>query len=175
MPPAKKTNFYPQVFYPQAFYSQSAAIILATTILVWAMVLVAQYVFHLPPCPICWYQRWVWLGVGIFALSTLFIPIPMGKKIALALAVLGLVAGGAVAAWHVGIEYRWWAGPADCTGDLATADPAQLLESLASAVTIRCDQAAWTFQGISLAGFNVMTSWVLAVFVTLWWRREKKS
>ncbi|MCX8506219.1 MAG: disulfide bond formation protein B, partial [Alphaproteobacteria bacterium] len=76
--------------------------------------------------------------------------------------------------WHSGIEYHWWHGPADCTGALPSTDPEALLNALAATPTIRCDQAAWTFYGLSLAGFNAIISWGLAVFL-LFWRSESVS
>ena len=149
----------------------SAWLILSTSLVTWAGVLIAQYGFGLPPCPLCWWQRWAWLAIGVLSVLSLISPNQTAKKMAFSAAWLGLIIGGAVAFWHSGIEYHWWRGPADCTGDLQTSDPEALLNALTATPTIRCDQAAWTFYGISLAGFNVIISWSLAIFL-LFFRSE---
>ena len=53
--------------------------------------------------------------------------------------------------------------PADCTGplsDLTTGG--SLLSQLQSVHVVQCDVAAWRFLGISLAGYNVLISLLLA-------------
>ena len=69
-----------------------------------------------------------------------------------------------LAAYHAGVEWKWWAGPQDCCGR-ARADlgpPADLLKQLGRSRVVRCDEAAWRFLGLSLAGYNVLISLALA-------------
>jgi disulfide bond formation protein DsbB len=66
--------------------------------------------------------------------------------------------------YHAGVEWHWWAGPADCSGpltDLRTGG--SLLDQLHAVHVVRCDEAAWRFLGLSLAGYNVLISLALAV------------
>ncbi len=58
---------------------------------------------------------------------------------------------------------HWWPGPTDCSGpvtDFTAKGP--LLEQLQSVHVVRCDEAAWRFLGLSLAGYNVLISLALA-------------
>jgi disulfide bond formation protein DsbB len=66
--------------------------------------------------------------------------------------------------YHAGVEWHWWAGPADCSGpltDLRTGG--SLLDQLRAVHVVRCDEAAWRFLGLSLAGYNVLISLALAI------------
>jgi disulfide bond formation protein DsbB len=64
--------------------------------------------------------------------------------------------------YHSGIEWKWWAGPQDCSGPLDDLSaPGGLLERLQSISVVRCDEAVWRFLGLSLAGYNALISLAL--------------
>ena len=74
-----------------------------------------------------------------------------------------MLVSAALGAYHAGVEWRFWAGPTDCSGpvtDFTTKGP--LLDQLQSIRVVRCDEAAWRFLGVSLAGYNVLVSLALA-------------
>jgi disulfide bond formation protein DsbB len=77
-------------------------------------------------------------------------------------ALLGLLmAGGAVtASYHAGVEWHGWPGPDTCTGDLVAAPSsvAELLAQLQNKPVVPCDEAAWVFLGLSMAGWNALLS-----------------
>jgi disulfide bond formation protein DsbB len=79
--------------------------------------------------------------------------------------------------YHSGIEWKWWPGPQECSGSLDNLGGAGgLLKQLESISLVRCDDAAWRFLGLSLAGYNALISLALA-FVAGWaalteWRRR---
>jgi disulfide bond formation protein DsbB len=65
--------------------------------------------------------------------------------------------------YHAGVEWKWWAGPQDCGGALSDLGSAGgLLKRLESIRVVRCDEVAWSFLGLSLAGYNVLISLLLA-------------
>jgi disulfide bond formation protein DsbB len=65
--------------------------------------------------------------------------------------------------YHAGIEWQWWAGPQECSGTGASIGPAGgLAKQLESFSVVRCDEAAWRFLGLSLAGYNALISLALA-------------
>ena len=122
---------------------------------------------HLAPCELCLKQRdvyWLALAVGLagFALGT-----GMKRPVILTAvsALLGLVflVGAGVAAYHAGVEWKWWPGPQVCTGG-AKVGAAALAELLSGAKISapRCDQAAWRWLGVSMAGWNAVISLGLA-------------
>jgi len=65
--------------------------------------------------------------------------------------------------YHAGIEWKFWPGPADCSGPLnELGGKGGLLNQLQNISVVRCDEAAWRFLGLSLAGWNVLVSLLLA-------------
>jgi disulfide bond formation protein DsbB len=131
-----------------------------------------QYVIGLPPCPLCLEQRLafyvavplavlLWLGAGHGASRKVLL---LGF---LAIAVVMLWNTG-LAAYHAGIEWKFWPGPQDCSGPIDRFGSAgSLISQLQDINLVRCDQAAWRFLGLSLAGWDVLVSLALAV-VALW-------
>lgn len=74
--------------------------------------------------------------------------------------------GAVLAAHHAGVEWRWWPGPAACTGGRAgpvsAADVRAVLSGARTVHMVRCDEAAFRVAGLSLAGWNVLASAALA-------------
>ena len=75
----------------------------------------------------------------------------------------GFLANAGLGTYHAGVEWKFWPGPDTCAG---AAQPLStgggLLEDLAATRVIRCDEAPWQFLGLSLAGWNVAASLLLA-------------
>ncbi|NJO13942.1 MAG: disulfide bond formation protein B [Rhizobiales bacterium] len=112
---------------------------------------IAQYVFGLAPCEMCWWQRYPhFAALGLGALA--FVAPP--ARLWAALAGLAIIASGLIGGFHAGVEYGWWEGITGCstlpTG-IDVMDPS-------AAPLIRCDVAPWDLFGISLAGFNFLIS-----------------
>jgi disulfide bond formation protein DsbB len=115
------------------------------------------------PCDLCLQQRWAY-----------YVGVPLGAFAALALvaggrrtgaAALGLMAllflGGAVfGAWHAGVEWGFWPGPAGCTGSAAprASDMSDFLRQIEATRLVRCDEVAIRILGFSLAGWNAVIS-----------------
>jgi disulfide bond formation protein DsbB len=131
-----------------------------------------QHVLLIQPCPLCLEQRkfhYVAIPLAIVIAVAALKRAPK-KYVAAGLAVVGLVlfAGAAVAAYHSGVEWKWWAGPADCSGPIASFGQAgSLLEQMQATSVVRCDEPGWRLLGLSLAGYNALISLMLA---TLAWR-----
>ena len=87
---------------------------------------------------------------------------------ALFIIALGMLWNAGLASYHAGIEWKWWPGPQDCSGPIDSLGSANdLLSQLESINVVRCDEAAWRFLGLSLAGYNVLISLALAA-VAAW-------
>lgn len=119
-----------------------------------------QYIGGLAPCQLCLYQRWPHAAailIGAVALTT-------GWR---GLAWLGMVAAlatAAIGAFHFGVEQKWWEGLATCTaGSIEGISAADLLDPTKDvAAVVRCDEIAWSMLGVSMAGWNVILSLILA-------------
>jgi disulfide bond formation protein DsbB len=142
------------------------AVAVGSTVVV-AAALFFQYVVAIPPCPLCLEQRkFHYVAIPLALMLAVAALKRMPKKyLAAGLAVLGLIlfAGAAVAAYHAGVEWKLWAGPADCSGPIASFGKAgSLLEQMQATSVVRCDEAGWRFLGVSLAGYNGLVSLALA-------------
>ncbi|MFL5071774.1 MAG: disulfide bond formation protein B [Xanthobacteraceae bacterium] len=125
-----------------------------------------QYGLGLPPCPLCLEQR-IPYYVAIPLAVIIAVAAARGAPRPLVVAGLGVLAllflfGAGLAAYHAGIEWKWWPGPQDCSGPLDPLGSRRLLEQLQDISIVRCDQAPWRFLGLSLAGYNVLISLALA-------------
>jgi disulfide bond formation protein DsbB len=126
--------------------------------------LVFQYAWDYPPCEICHWQRWphilsavAGLGGGLL-LAAKILPARAASTFAW-LAIAAIAAAGALGVYHSGIEWGWWEGPAACTGPTFTPGSGADFTPFRF---IRCDEAAWRFLGISLAGYNAIISFGVA-------------
>ena len=119
-----------------------------------------QLVLDIRPCPLCLEQRYAYylavpLGLALAFAASRRAPQPVLLLAALANAWLG--------GYHAGVEWKFWQGPTDCSGpvvDLGSAGT--LLQRLDTVKVIRCDEVQWRFLGISLAGYNVLISLLMA-------------
>jgi len=115
-----------------------------------------QYVGGLMPCSLCLWQRWPHIIIVLLAVIALFVRIPR-----LVLTAIALTAATSVilAAYHAGVEWQLWSGPGGCTASLTNSgDLTSLTESLLATPVIRCDEVAWSFLGLSMAGWNSLFS-----------------
>ena len=126
-----------------------------------------QLVLDIQPCPLCLEQRYAYyLAVPLGALVALAAARHAPRAVLLAgLAILLVAALGnaGLGAYHAGVEWKFWQGPTECTGPVVNLGSAgNLLERLDSVKVIRCDEVQWRFLGLSLAGYNVLISLLMA-------------
>ena len=120
-----------------------------------------QHLGGLEPCPLCIWQRWPHLAIALLAVVSLGFrgtaaAVPVG------LAGLAALAGAGLAGFHVGVEQQWWAGLEACAGGPPAETVAELRQRLLNAAPARCDEAAWSFLGLSMAAWNGLLSLALA-------------
>jgi disulfide bond formation protein DsbB len=132
---------------------------------------------RLAPCELCLKERqvyWLAAGLAVIGVGLSFTPLKPGRWVSAVLALVFL-GGAALAAYHAGVEWKFWPGPAACTGahvQVSTADLTRLLKGGPIGIPA-CDKPAWTFLGISMAGWNALISLGLAGLSTaaaLAWR-----
>jgi disulfide bond formation protein DsbB len=130
----------------------------------------AQYWGGLHPCVLCLYQRWPY-GVAIVLAAIALLVGGRPRGWAVGLAGIAFLVGGGIAAFHVGVEQGWWQGTAQC-GATGTANSIDALRAqIMAAPVVRCTDIAWQLGGISMAGFNLLASIVLAAITLLGARR----
>jgi disulfide bond formation protein DsbB len=131
-----------------------------------------QFVVKLPPCPLCLEQRipyYIVIPLSlVIAIAALWRAPRSVVAAGFAVLFVAMLVSAALGAYHAGVEWRFWPGPADCSGpvtDFTAKGP--LLDQLQSIRVVRCDEAAGRFLGVSLAGYNVLVSLALAAVAAL--------
>ena len=126
---------------------------------------------HYPPCELCLKQRDVYWAALVLAGAAIVFASSRGdarlRRVFDLLLGLVFLGGAAVAAYHAGVEWKWWPGPATCTGSghQSSADLRAGLARILSGTPmhiVRCDEAAWRMLGLSMAGWNALVSLGLA-------------
>ena len=156
--------FKPAATTPALAASLAVALTAAATI---AGAWFFQLVLGIVPCPLCLEQRYAY-----------YLAIPLGLLVALAarsgaprplllagLAILALasLANAGLGTYHAGVEWGFWKGPTDCSGPVVNLGSAtDLLSRLDTVKVVRCDEVQWRFLGLSLAGYNLLISLLMA-------------
>ncbi|CAN7713525.1 disulfide bond formation protein B [Bradyrhizobium sp. LjRoot220] len=126
-----------------------------------------QLVLDIRPCPLCLEQRYAYylavpLGLLVAFAASRDAPRPVVLA-GLALLALAALANVWLGGYHAGVEWKFWQGPTDCSGPLVDLGSAgSLLQRLDTVKVIRCDDVQWRFLGLSLAGYNVLISLLMA-------------
>lgn len=119
-----------------------------------------QHLGDLAPCKMCIWQRYPHVaafGIGVVAFLFPGALLPY-------LGALATATSGGIGVFHVGVEQGWWEGPSTCSsGPIGNLSPDQLMEQIMSAPLVRCDEIAWEMLGVSMAGWNAIISFSLAL------------
>ena len=141
-----------------------AALIAAATLAgAWYM----QLVWGLQPCELCLKQRIAYyaivpVGLLIALAASRGAPRPL-LTLGLALIALAALGNAGLGVYHAGVEWGFWQGPTECTGPVGNLGSAgSLLERLDSVKVVRCDEVQYRFLGLSLAGYSVLISLLMA-------------
>ncbi|MDI4239291.1 disulfide bond formation protein B [Bradyrhizobium sp. Arg237L] len=162
---------------PALTASAAVAVIAAATL---AGAWFFQLVLEILPCPLCLEQRYAYyLAVPLGALVAFVAAKGAPRPLLLAgLAVLALAAlvNAGLGAYHAGVEWGFWQGPTDCTGPVGNLGSAgTLLQRLDTVKVIRCDEVQWRFLGLSLAGYNVLISLLMAAIAAWGFSRTARA
>ena len=157
---------------PAASTGSNHAFVAAVAVAIVAVVTIAgawffQLVLDIRPCPLCLEQRYAYyLSIPLAALVAMAAGrgAPRGVLVVgLAILALASLANAVLGGYHAGVEWKFWQGPTDCSGpvvDLGNAG--SLFERLDTVKVIRCDEVQWRFLGLTLAGYNVLISLMMA-------------
>lgn len=128
--------------------------------------LLFQHVGGYIPCALCLEQRtpyYVAIPLAVLAVVARLARLKPAVTRGLLLAVgLLMLWGFALAVYHAGVEWRFWAGPADCTMAAPVDLGGDLLSTLDSVHPPSCADAALRILGLSLAGWNAILAAVFA-------------
>ncbi|MBP0111167.1 MULTISPECIES: disulfide bond formation protein B [Bradyrhizobium] len=168
--------FEPTAMRPALAASALVTLIAAATI---AGAWFFQLVLEILPCPLCLEQRYAYyLAIPLGALTAIAARSGAPRPLLLAgLAILALatLANAGLGAYHSGVEWGFWKGPTDCSGPVVNlGSAADLLSKLDTVKVVRCDEVQWRFLGLSLAGYNVLISLLMAAIAAWGFVRTAK-
>jgi disulfide bond formation protein DsbB len=168
--------FKPAATSPALAASLAVTLIAAATI---AGAWFFQLVLEILPCPLCLEQRYAYylvIPVGAFTALAARSGAPRPLLLAgLAILVLATLANAGLGTYHSGVEWGFWKGPTDCSGPVINlGNAADLLSKLDTVKVVRCDEVQWRFLGLSLAGYNVLISLLMAAIAAWGFVRTAK-
>jgi disulfide bond formation protein DsbB len=133
-----------------------------------------QHVEGLQPCPLCIAQRWA--HAASLALGLIAFAFARDSLAPWLLGAVGLafVAGAGIAGYHVGVEQHWIESSFCGSSDLLADTVEELKALLWETEIVRCDEIPWSLAGISMAGYNLIISIVLAVVAFMGAHRARK-
>src|SRR5690349_4344481 len=152
-------------------------------VLVAAAMLATAHAFEtfggLAPCLLCLKQRevyWVILWAGLIFMVLVRTPGgPRWRAATCWFLALAFAVSCGVATYHAGAEWKFWPGPQACSSGGGTVNAADL-DAFLKGAKVRppaCDEAAWVFAGLSMAGWNAVISLGLAVLSAVAAVRER--
>ena len=139
-----------------------------------------QYALGYLPCELCLQQRipyYVTIPLAVLVAAGALAGWPRQWLAAgLVVVAFAMLINAGLGVYHSGVEWKWWAGPTACGGTLGDLGSAgDLLSRVQTTRVIRCDEAAWRFLGLSLAGYNVLISLALVAIAAVGARRAVRA
>ncbi len=112
--------------------------------------------FGYAPCELCLMQRYAYYAVIPLSLLFSFLDPKLQRG---GLYLVGLIMLGSMifGIYHTGVEWKFWEGPATCTGAVTGGLPDLTKKA------VMCDQPAIRILGLSLAGWNAIVSAAVSV------------
>ncbi len=129
-----------------------------------------QHIGGYIPCKLCYGQRIpYYIGAPLMAVAFLSAALSWPSwltRLLLAAGGLLMLYGLYLGVDHSGIEWGWWPGPTDCGAVELPGDSGGgngVLDQIDQVIPPSCDKAALRILGLSLAGWNALASFVLAI------------
>jgi len=142
-------------------------VLLAATVL---GALAAEHIGGMIPCALCLQERIPYYisvvlmgGAVVLALGSRW---PAVLRLLFIAVFLLMAADVGLSAYHAGVEWGWWAGPAGCSGHgmMESQDAQDLFATFDEMRPVPCDTPALVIFGLSMAGWNAVTCFVYAAF-----------
>ncbi len=134
------------------------------------LLLATAYGFHFsgyPPCEMCWWQRYPYVAIVVLAAAWTFVKKP-SQQIMLAVLMILFATDATIAAFHAGVEQKWWEGFTSCTSNIDfSGNINDALDAVLNAPVVRWDEIPWSLLGISMAGYNAIAAICMTIFCAL--------
>ena len=149
---------------------------LSISLIVLIIVFILEYIFKLIPCDMCLVERYpyyVLILLSIIAMYLVRIEKAKLRKIIDYVSISTILFGFIYTLRHVGVERGIIKLSTECSGALInTSDKTALLEELNQAALVRCDEATYLFNFISIAESNLILMTFL-LFINIYFLVKK--
>lgn len=138
--------------------------------------LISQYGFGLKPCELCLFQRYPYVVLIMVAGLGLTRNKPVMRiRLILLCGILFLIGTG-LGGYHAGVEKKIFAGPSACVSQPSDHPLSieELKAQIMGAPMVACNEPAWQWHGITMAGINAVWSLMMAGFTFMQYARLRK-
>ena len=134
------------------------------------MLISAFYLEYFPgalPCDLCITQRWFHGAIIAYSLVIIFIlnKTSILKKLLLLGGTILWLLSSTAGLYHFGIEMNFWTGPDGCSSNIDFSK--DTLTYLLKRSPIKCDEVMFEIFGLSLAGWNAITSFFIFLLASI--------
>ncbi len=146
-------------------------IVFITSFLTIGGALFFEYGLNLTPCKLCLQQRYPYYLAMMIAWIMAYVSYkhhhPRLTHIILITLTVIFFISAIMGVYHAGVEWRLWAGPQDCgiTTNINITQVNDFLKQLQQTRVVSCEDAAWRFLGVSLAGWNAVISLIIVMYL----------
>ena len=149
-------------------------IFLFASILVLLIVYYLEFFQGVTPCKLCIYQRLPYFIIILLAASFLLIKNQNLKKITFIFYIFIFASSLTMSVHHFGVENSFWNALTNCESYSKTlSNSNDLKEYLLNKDYVSCSDVSFKFLGISLAGYNVIISFILLVISIIGFKKLK--
>ena len=146
------------------------------SLIVLITVFILEYIFKLIPCDMCLVERYPYYALillSIIAMYLVRIEKVKLRKIIDYVSISTILFGFIYTLRHVGVERGIIKLSTECSGALInTSDKSALLEELSQAALVRCDEATYLFNFISIAESNLILM-IFLLFINIYFLVKK--
>jgi disulfide bond formation protein DsbB len=132
-----------------------------------------QYVLNIPPCQLCYYQRYPYYFATIVIILAFFKKINL-KQVFILLLFTSFVSAS-LSFYHIGIEQSFFDELGSCTSDTKSNNTENLLKELQKQPVISCKNISFQIFGLSLATINFILSIILMLLYGIFLKYEKQN
>ena len=133
-----------------------------------------EFFIEVEPCKLCIYQRFPYFIVILLASSSLLIKNLKIKKLTFIFYILIFFISLIMSLYHFGIEKNLWNALTGCEANIKSfGNSNNLKEYLLNKNYVSCKDVSFKFLEISLAGYNIIVSFVLFTLSIIGFRKLK--
>lgn len=151
--------------------------ILIVLVIIYSSILISayfiEYVLNVPPCQLCYYQRYPYYFATIVIILAFFKKINL-KQVFILLLFTSLISAS-LSFYHIGIEQSFFDELGSCTSDTKSNNTENLLKELQMQPVISCKNISFQIFGLSLATINFILSIILMLLYAIFFKYEKQN